>query len=298
VRVFLIVQFQTVYRSLSQNTAFPIVWYTKPTDRETSVSDHCEQEPDHRDVSYSLSHSNVMNSKEVDVKEEDDDDVLSSQIRNAGHEMFRGDDVQQTDDTERIYNSNTCEQMDRNSTSHETHTADKPHECDVCHKTFRDLGQLTGHKYVHGGIRWFTSDICNEAFVHSSDLTKHKRIHSRERPYVCDVCLMTFTDVSTLNKHKDVHTGIKQFTCDICNIAFTCHNDMSRHKLYMHSSTCWFVCEVCLLAFADVNALNIHKAAHFGITPFTCNICNVTFSCGNHLIAHMHIHSQVATCHL
>ena len=80
-----------------QNTAFPIVWYTRPTDRETSVNDHCEQEPDHRDVSSSLSHSNVMNGKEVDVKEEDDDDVLSSfissQLRNAGHEMFKGADV-------------------------------------------------------------------------------------------------------------------------------------------------------------------------------------------------------------
>ena len=223
-------QFQTAYRSLSENTSFPIVWYITSTDRETSVSDHCEQEPDHRDVSSSLSHSNVMNGKEVDVKEEDND-VLSSFISSQLH--------------------NTCEQMYRNSTSHETHTADKPHECDVCHKTFSDFSQLTMHKRIHNGVRLFVCDVCSMAFSSSSSLIKHKDVHSAIKPFTCDVCKKTFSLSVYLTQHKRIHSGERPHACNICNKTFV------RIRPY--------VCNVCLRTFTNGSGLNAHKHVHSDI---------------------------------
>ena len=84
----------------------------------------------------------------VDVKEEGDvlRSFVSRQLYNVGHEMLWGADVQQTDVTERICNSDTCDQIHRNSTSQETHPAKKLHECDVCHKMFKFSYRLTMHK--------------------------------------------------------------------------------------------------------------------------------------------------------
>jgi len=53
------------------------------------------------------------------------------------------------------------------------HTNEKPYECDVCDKAFRD----------------------------SSNLKKHKRIHTNENPYECDVCEKRFTRAGALQKH-------------------------------------------------------------------------------------------------
>jgi len=205
----------------------------------------------------------IHSTERPNVNKEDDYDVLSSlissQLCNAGHEMFRGADVQQTDDTERIYNSNTCEQMHGYSTFHKTHTADKSHECDVCHQTFRHLSFLNRHKYVHNGIKQFTCDICNKAFSREYNLTIHKRIHSGEKAYVCDVCFLAFTRLGSLNSHKDaVHNGVKRFTCDICNKAFARSYDMTIHKR-IHSGERPYACDVCFLAFTDVSSLNRHK---------------------------------------
>ena len=43
------------------------------------------------------------------------------------------------------------------------HTNEKPYECDVCEKRFRQSG----------------------------DLQRHKRMHTNEKPYECDVCEKT-----------------------------------------------------------------------------------------------------------
>jgi len=58
------------------------------------------------------------------------------------------------------------------------HTNEKPYECDVCDKAFRD----------------------------SSTLAKHMRIHTNEKPYECDVCEKRFSQSSQLKSHvRNVH---------------------------------------------------------------------------------------------
>ena len=319
-----------VYRSLLQSTALPMVRSMIPADKTTFNSDNCDQQPDQSDFLSDDSHSNVMDSEVVDIKQECDSEndqdgdalisLISSQLRNAGHEMFRGADAQQTDDTERNMRDR---KMYRNSAWHKKHTTDKLYECDVCHKTFRYPCLLTRHKVVHTAVKRFTCDICNKAFTHSSDLTRHKHLHHGESVYVCEVCLLAFTDIGALNKHKVTHCGItphdcnntfprrtnlnaqkcvqgkwskhedvKLFTCDICNKAFTRSSDVIRHKR-IHSSEKPYVCDVCLMAFTDASSVYRHRWTHFGIRPYVCNICNKSHACNDDLVKHKHIHSKL-----
>jgi len=189
---------------------------------------HCNERPYTCDIcnkafvsnSFLAGHKLRIHSAERPNVNKEDGDVLSSfissQLRNAGHEMLRGADVQQTDDTEHIYNSNTCEQMHGDSTSHKTHTADKSHELNR-HKGAVDNGI---------GIKRFTCDICNKAFTRRQDMTSRKRIHSGEKPYICDVCFRAFTHSGSLANHSIV----KLYTCDICDKPFSRRDNMTMHK--------------------------------------------------------------------
>jgi len=305
-----------MYGSAPQNTAYPLTSYATTAGKMTSISDICEQQPDWSGVSSSISHTIVLNSEEGD---DTSSSLMSSQLYNVGLEVLRGVDFQQIDDIECIYNSHTCAPMHRNSNSHGTHTAEKPYECDVCHRLFKRHCHLTRHKrihsgvkpyvcdvcdvafsragdlnrhgYVHSGIKPFTCDICNKAFKHLSDLTKHKPIHSGVKPYVCDVCNKTFSSCGNLSKHKRIHGGFKSFVCDVCERAFITGSRLKRHKI-VHSGNKHFKCDICNIRFRHCDNLKMHIETHNNVKRFGCDVCNKMFSQWRYLVAHKHIHSR------
>ena len=61
----------------------------------------------------------------------------------------------------------------------ESHTKEKPHECEVCKKTFSQKAHLNTHLRIHTGDRPFSCDICHKRFSDSSNRNRHLRTHQQ-----------------------------------------------------------------------------------------------------------------------
>jgi len=265
-----------VYCSPVQNTGLPSVLYTTPSDKVAFINANFEQQPDQRDVSTNVSHNNVMDSEVVDVKEEEDDvlsSFISSQLHHAAHDIFRGADVQQIDDAEHIRNGSTGNQVLRNSSSHEPHTAEKSYECDVCHKTFKYPSHFNEHKHIHTGVKPYVCDVCDIAFRTVSHLNTHTYVHSDIKRFTCHICNRAFKRIGYLTKHKHIHAGMKpkSYLCNVCNMAFSAAYKLNRHR-YVHSSS--------------------HET-HTAEKSYECDVCHKTFKYPSYLVTHKQLHTRV-----
>ena len=81
------------------------------------------------------------------------------------------------------------------------HTFDKPHSCDLCHKTFVDMHGLRSHTLVYTQESIYLCEICEKSLSYLSSLKNHKLVHSGEKSHICSVCPSKFTDKSSLIKH-------------------------------------------------------------------------------------------------
>ena len=173
-----------------------------------TISDDCGLQDDQRDGSSNVSNSGVMDSEGVNIKKEWADDVLCSLLSrhscDVGNDMCRSsrvvERVQEVEDKEFKYNSNTCQQM-----------ISKPYVCDVCKKAFSELGNLKTHRHncTHTGQTPYICDVCNKAFSYRCTLNIHTRTHIGKTPYILDVCSKAFCRLNHLNKH----TLVRHRTC-------------------------------------------------------------------------------------
>ncbi|RUP22567.1 hypothetical protein BC936DRAFT_139081 [Jimgerdemannia flammicorona] len=69
----------------------------------------------------------------------------------------------------------------------QTHTGDKPYQCNVCQKRFSEANIMTQHMRTHTGEKPFRcpEPDCGRQFSISGALTIHRRVHSGERPFRC-----------------------------------------------------------------------------------------------------------------
>ena len=206
--------FQAVYESRPWNISFPFGANTTPADSVTSFSDICEQQSDPRTISSNIPRSDVM------VSEDGALFCKITQTYNVGRELSRAADVQ-IYDTEYACNSNTCNQVLRSSTSHETHTAGKSHECDVCHLVFKYPSKFNEHKRTHTGVKPFVCEVCDMAFSRANDLNRHAHVHSGIKRFACDICNKEFKDLRYMTKHKRIHSDVKPYSCDVSPVQDT-----------------------------------------------------------------------------
>ena len=79
-------------------------------------------------------------------------------------------------------------------------------KCEFCNKTFL-IKNLATHTKTHTAEKPNECDVCHKRFIRASDLVRHNRTHTGENPYECDICNKRFTQAGALVVHKRTHNG-------------------------------------------------------------------------------------------
>lgn len=129
------------------------------------------------------------------------------------------------------------------------HADDKPFECNICDKSFRQSGTLNTHLTLHTG-KPHLCQICGKRFSRQAFLKVHVRTHTGNLPYKCADCAAEFAQKCALVTHRERH-----------------HSDGNNV----------FKCEVCGKAYNSRATLRWHRFSHYGY-PYKCSICGGDFS--------------------
>lgn len=160
--------------------------------------------------------------------------------------------------------------------------AERPHSCDVCHKSYITRGHLTRHlKGTHGigGKRTanepngFECYICHESFKLSELLKKHTiKLHLPvERSSICPTCGLS---TPRLGRHIILAHSVIKSQCHICQRVY---NHPSRLSTHMKTHTLPAQCDLCPKRFSSNGAMRQHRRYHTMEKPYECKYCGVRF---------------------
>lgn len=140
-------------------------------------------------------------------------------------------------------------------------SADRPHHCLECGKTFRLISSLKKHIRIHTGEKPYPCGVCGRRFRESGALKTHLRIHTGEKPYSCSECGNCFRHLDGLRKHRRTHTGEKPYVCAICGKRLSRLQHLKHHQL-IHTGERPCCCPFCNRTFKEPAALRKHVRTH------------------------------------
>ena len=111
------------------------------------------------------------------------------------------------------------------------HTGERPFECNVCHKRFRQRSAFNNHYRIHTGEKPFKCDLCDYASTTAGNLKAHIRRHKPKKKYECKYCGDSFISKTPLNSHMKNHDlhACKPYKCGKCDKAFSTAYYRNKH---------------------------------------------------------------------
>lgn len=138
----------------------------------------------------------------------------------------------------------------------------RQHICSLCNYPAPNPSALKQHMEVHSTERPFECPVCHKRYRQSSAL-EHMRTHNEDRPFVCKVCGKGFKRKPTLTKHSYSHGGpnVPAHACDLCDKIFTLPDQLLKHRR-THNVAMNYHCSFCNKGFIAMRSLQLHEASH------------------------------------
>ena len=163
--------------------------------------------------------------------------------------------------------------------------------CSQCGQKMSSARLLRIHTLRHTGVRPHQCELCDKSFFVATELNTHVSVVHRGQRFVCDQCGHEANSRSALKVHcRSVHPapGVEpSFPCSSCSRRFWSQAALRRHAVAHDMSRLSMrkaMCSVCSLVFRHVYNLTHHiKTTHADVdcaTPFACATCRQQFDSG------------------